>query len=272
MLKSPLFRLLSVTIAVLAAAMVLLSLIRWMGAQETYMAPPHPWMTRGPWLIARLAPEDCSQMALEQLLELDESWLIWVDVQSNPTQGFDVVCPLNEIFETRSETKRGPHLEHVLPLLKKRGVILNVRSSNPSIETPFLKTLDEWDDKKTDIGIAGVSQSVLRDLRKQRPQWLFASDASTWTKLKFFAMFGIPSVVEVWPDFFVASLNPDDPNFYDAATAKEISRRKKVMVLNIGDADPNAIRTSIKENVRGILTTRPKNFQPDTFFKKTGAE
>jgi len=270
MQKSPFLRLLSVTSLVLVMGLITLQLLRWLGSEQQYLPAPHPWMTRTPWLVARMTPEDCSQMALEQLLEIDQRWLIWIDIQPNHAQEFEVVCPDSHIFEVRSAAKIGPRLERILPMLKNRGVIFNIRAVDISVTRPFLQLIEHWSEKKVDIGIASSSQALLRDLRKARPDWLFAADASAWTKLKFFATFGIEAAVELWPDFFIASLDKDEPNFFGAIAAKEITHRKKVLLLEMNDDDK--IDPSWKESVQGVLTNRPKTFSPDTFFKKTGAE
>lgn len=268
MLKSPIFRLLSLTSLVLALGCGGLSYLRWLGSKQTYTVAPHPWMEKPHWLLARLAPEDCSQIALENLLELDNSWWIWIDVQPQGDQ-LEMVCPMSNIFELSTKIRRGPKLQRVLPMLAKRGVIFNMRTIDTSVTTPLLNLLQAWD-KKSDVGIASTSQAFLRDLRKKRPDWLFAGDASTWTKLKFFASFGVEATVDLWPDFFVASLNDEDPNYFTKTTAEEIAHRKKVVVLELDDH--TTIDASWKPSIRGILTTRPKNFSADTFFVKTGAE
>lgn len=269
MKKAPFFRLVSVIGLVAFMAVIFLMFLRYLGSQAAYAPPPHPWMDRAHWLAARLAPEDCSQIALEQLLELGDQWFVWVDVQPDQTRQFQLVCPEKKIFEIRAPVAKGPTLTRVLPLLKKHGVIFNLRTTDQTETNAFLKLLDGWDDKK-DVGLASPSQSIIRDLRKQRPQWMFAADAATWTKLKFFAAFGIETTVDLWPDFFVASQDPDEPSGFTKRTAAEIDRRGKIVMLELNDDDK--IDPSWKEHIRGILTTRPKNFSADTFFKKIGAK
>ena len=46
-----------------------------------------------------------------------------------------------------------------------------------------------------------------------------------------FATMGIETAADLWPDFFVASGDSTDPNFFSLSGAKEILRRKKVIVL-----------------------------------------
>ena len=266
--KSPLFRLVSLTLLVLVLGLVGLGFLRWLGSQQTYTVAPHPWMQKRTWLLARMSPEDCSQVALQQLLELDEKWTIWLDVQPFG-ESLEVVCPTSRIFELSSEIKRGPKLERVIPLLQKRGVVFNVRTIDTSVTSPFLQLVQAWD-KKSDVGIASSSQSFLRDMRKKRPDWLFAGDASTWTKLQFFSSFGVESALDLWQDFFVASSRSDEPNFLTGPAAKEIALRKKVLILEL--EEQKAIGASWQPLIRGVLTTRPKNFSADTFFIKTGAE
>lgn len=266
--KSPFFRLVSVTVLVVGIVLISLMFLRYVGSEQRFAPTPHPWMDKKHWLVARLSPQDCSQMALEQMLELGPEWMIWVDVQPDDQLELHTVCPESKLFEVKSPAKRGPKLTQILPLIKDRDVIFNLRATDVSAGTPFLKLLDGWQDQKH-IGIASASQGLLRDLRKKRAEWLFAADASTWTKLKFFEAFGIEAAVDLWPDFFVASQDNNEPNFFDHKAAHEIDRRKKVLLLELNNDD---VDPSVREELRGVLTTRPKNFSADTFFKKIGAE
>lgn len=266
--KSPFFRLVSVTAIVLGIVMISLMFLRYVGSEQQFAPTPHPWMQKKHWLIARLSPEDCSQMALEQLLELGSEWMIWIDVQPDADLAFSVVCPEKQLFEVRSPASKGPKLTQILPLLKSRDVIFNLRATDISASTPFLKLFDHWEDQKR-IGVASASQGLIRDLRKKRAEWLFAADASTWTKLKFAEAFGLETAVDLWADFFVASPDSNEPNFYDQKAAREIARRKKILVLELNDDNVDPLW---REHLGGILTTRPKNFSADTFFKKIGAE
>ena len=266
--KSPLFRLVSVTVLVVAIVVIILMFLRFVGSEQQFAPTPHPWMDKKHWLLARLSPKDCSQVALEQMLELGPEWMIWIDVQPTEQLELNMVCPEKHLFEIKSPAKQGPKLAQVLPLLKNRDVIFNLRATDVSAGTPFLKLFDDLKDQKH-IGVASASQGLLRDLRKKRAEWLFAADASTWTKLKFFGAFGVQTAIELWPDFFVASQEAAEPNAYDQTAAIEINRRKKVLLLEL---DSDDVDPMWREQLRGILTTRPKNFSADTFFKKTGAE
>lgn len=147
--------------------------------------------------------------------------------------------------------------------MKNRAVILNVHAKDNIHTDEFLEILKAWAPEKTDIGIGSGSQAWARDIRKKHPEWVYVADASSWGRLKFFASLGIETAIELWPDVFVADLNPDDPNFYTGATTYELKRRGKIVLLDWDGQKPAA--PEWKKTLRGILTKRPKNPAIDTF-------
>lgn len=266
--RYPLLRLLGLSLIVLALGAGASLMLRWMGAQQQFLAVDHPWMKEAAWRVARLAPDHCDAAGLDDLLALDANWVVWIDLQPTAENGFKIVCPAKP-FEM-GPASDGPLLKAIVEKLAAKPVIFNVRALDPGSAGRFLDELTGFTDKKRDVGIASPSQSLLRTLRKRRPDWLYAADASTWAKLKIFSTIGIESAADLWPDFFVASSEKQDPGFFSLAAAKEISRRKKVILLEWDGTTP--IPEPWKENLRGILTYRPKKFSPDIFFPEKGAK
>ena len=174
MLNHPLFRLLSLTLFVLAVgAFAVTSFIRWMGSQQQFAVNDHPWMKETPWRVARLAPDRCNQAGLDELLHLGDDWLIWIDLQPNRDHAFHIVCPTKP-FEL-SEAPIGPGLEDVVDRLITKRVIFNVRALDVGAVDRFLNDLKGFTDKKRDVGIASPSQSILRTLRKRRARLALCS-------------------------------------------------------------------------------------------------
>ncbi len=266
----PYIRLFILIFFVSVLGVMALQFIRRMGSNETTSISNNPLMQRRFWIVARLPAHQCSQAGLQDLLTLDETWLIWLDLQPDTHHELHVVCPASELFALDPSLPSGPALSEVLQELKNRSVIFNLRALDRTFSDSFLKTIRDWAGTKTDIGVASPSQNLIRDLRKREPDWLFASDSSTWSKLKLFSAFGIESTVDLWPDFFVASANSAGANSFTLKSAREIQERQKILLLQLDD-DFN-FPADWKPFVRGVLTTRPKKFPADTFFREMGAK
>ena len=264
--RHPLLRLVVLTIFVLTATAVASQAMRWFGAQQQYAPALHPFMDGHPWRVARLDPAHCDEAGIDNLMSLKD-WVLWIDVQPSGADEFKIVCPAEPLELGPSAT--GPPLQAVVERLAAKHVIFNVRAIDASAADKFLNSLAGFSDKKSDVGIASPSQSFLRTLRKRRPDWLYAADSSTWAKLKMFSTMGIETAADLWPDFFVASFDSSAPNFFSLAGAKEILRRKKVVLLEWDGVTP--IPEPWKENLQGILTYRPKKVSVDTFFSEKGA-
>jgi hypothetical protein len=270
--QHPLLRLLSLTAIAIVMALTAMMGLRWLGSQEKFSPSRHPWMNGSPWRLARLAPTPCDQGALGELLRLDEAWKIWLDVRQNPMHDWTIVCPEHPfaLDGAGRQPEKPLRLKDVLGQLRNRGVIFNVMALDMPAANSFLQTIESWAGKREDIGIASPVQSLLRELRKKRPEWLFAADSSTWTKLKMYSGFGIETAVDLWPDFFIASDDPAAPNFFSIPAANEIARRNKALLLEWNGI--SEIPPPEKERLQGILTTRPKNFPVDAIFTKMGAK
>jgi hypothetical protein len=224
----------------------------------------HPWMERATWEIART--DDCSAGGLGSLLNLDKNWLIWIDLELDEQKQFHWVCPKSNLFDLKKSDTHGPSLSEIIPQVAGRDVIFNVRALDTQSADAIVDALGK---RTNDIGIASPSQNFLKELRKKRPLWLYASDFSTWGKLKLYSMLGIETAVDLWPDFFVGSFASGGMNQITERAAKEIFRRKKILIL---ESDDVAVPREIKPYLRGILTTRPKSFSHDTFFGEMGAK
>jgi hypothetical protein len=267
--RNPLFRLFGVTLMVLFMGTGVLSILRWMGTQNPGFAGHHAWMQKPFWKIAQLEPTNCTDAGVKELLTLDPSWMIWIDVSLDHNNQWHLICPAKTLFSVQMATDTQPLLAPLLPLLAARAIIFNVHALDSSYGAGFIRTLGDWTDKKVDIGIATASQSLVRDLRKKQPEWLFAADGATWSKLKLFTAFHMESVADLWADFYVASFEEDAPNSFSLETAREIMRRKKVLILEWNESP---ISPEMKNVVRGVLTKRPKSFSDDTFFKTSVAQ
>jgi hypothetical protein len=243
----------------------IIALLRFTGMQKIPPISTHPWAQMKPWKVVRLTSDTCDVKGLKNLISTNPKAFIWLDVRRSATQ-WEIVCPEKTLYEIVKEQPSSFTLEQALPLVKNQGVIFNGRVREPLSSGEFLRILTEWAPDKTDIGIASASQGWLHDLRKKRPQWMFAADVATWTKLKLFSMIGAEPALELGADFFVTSLSPNDPNAFTAASAKEIARRKKPLLLEWdGEGEPSA---EWSPSVHGILTKRPKNSSIDTFLQK----
>ena len=272
--KHPVLRLVAITALVLVFGALLTSVLNSIGQQAPSAAPTHAWMNVKTWKIIRLDEKHCETHAFRTLLEENPDAFVWVDLRRTDVT-WQTICPDKRLFELDREAPLGPTLDDVLLISKKRAVIFNVHIKDSHFTAEFLKIITDAWPGKTDLAMASPSQAWLRDIRKKHPEWMYVADVASWGKLKFMDSIRLPTIVELWPDIFVASLNPEEPNTFTLSTATEIVRRKKVLLVDWDGetpADPEWDQRSMiggtNVRLRGILTKRPKNPAIDTFLQK----
>lgn len=223
-------RLLSITIGVLILFVLVVFLMRGLGAQQAFNAPPHPWFEVEQWNFVDYTPE--------------------TDVALGPKRIQRITIERRAGGWVVKEAGDAPVLD-VLRAAKGRDWLM-VLSVN---ETPDLDNLvDNLSklDRTYRFAIDAPAQKVARYLRKQAPQWVFAADTASLLRLHLFTSLYLESIMEFWPDFVIASNSKTNGSRLSENEVRELHRRKKRVVW-----DERQAPMDVPFELDGRMTTRP---------------
>lgn len=202
-------RLLAISSSVLILFVVAVFLLRWLGFQQTYAVPPHPWFQMEQWNIALPTPPSPCVSDLPTADRIVYEHVTWTK------DGWQTAChvPL--------ATRLGES--------SQRDWLLQVDMAGNADLDQLVRTVSAFDKEKY-FAVYAPAQQVARYLRKQAPQWLFAADSGTLLRLHLFASLWLEPVLEFWPDFVLVTGNPNDGSQLNEREIQELRRRKRYAV------------------------------------------
>lgn len=214
--------------------------VRWMGLQQEFKAPPHPWFEQAQWKIAApRAEEFCRGDNLDARLPAN-NWIVTVPILR---KGEEWLIPCASPIT----------LEKFLAGQTHTNWILNIQAHDTWSLDKLVDIVAPFEKDKRFAVITG-SQKVAVFLRKKAPQWLFAADRTVLARFRVFESLWIEPAMEFWPDFVITSFNEKVDGFrLDERGAAELLRRHKRIIWNKseGATPPTNIL------FQGIMTGRP---------------
>jgi hypothetical protein len=187
--------------------------VRWVGSQQMFAEPPHPWFASSEWIVKKPDPEQlCSKIKLNGVADTD---LIWIPVHFSGE-------------EWRVKCAKDLPLNQVLAAHKHPRWLIFVEANDTTYLDKLVASIQPFDKNKS-FGVLAPSQLVARSLRKQAPQWVYAADAATLLRLHIFTSFWIETAFDFWPDFIV-QLPQDKNSQISERELRELQRRKKRVI------------------------------------------
>jgi hypothetical protein len=236
-------RLALTTISIVIVCIFAVVSLRWMGSQQGFSAPPHPWFQRDFWWIYNPTAADlCGGRNLDSFLP-KKDWIVVLPIHRKEDLWF-VSCP--KPLDLGDYLKNAAH----------QDFLLNIQSHDTWALDKLVQIIAPYDESKR-FAATSESQKVLLYLRKNAPQWAYAADSSSLLRLKMFESLWIESVMDFWPDFMVTSFSPQEAFHLDPRMATELERRKKRIIWNW---DGNASEKP-QVHIQGIMTNRPSAAQ-----------
>lgn len=228
-----------VRMVVIAAATILLSIlvvfaVRYVGLQQTFAPPPHPWFAQKYWKI--YAPDACHG----RVEVPSPDWIVQLSVRGYEG-AWRIEC---------ADKANAPFLKDVLAHSKHPNWLLKVRAIEVDGLDEFVETVGAHDKQKL-FAIYAPSQKAARYIRKKSPQWLFAADSAALLRLQVFGSLWMETAIEFWPDFVIANDDPTYPARLSPRLTNEMVRRFKRVIWE--ERDQNSTPTI---PIDGILTTR----------------
>ncbi|MGE4131648.1 MAG: hypothetical protein AB7F86_08410 [Bdellovibrionales bacterium] len=203
----------AVVIGTLVVTGMALTVVRWAGLRQQFVAPKHPWFELNQWklvdlepgrtcLAERLAQAETTDIVVIRTFQKERAW--WVD------------CPAKQKLTEFLQAHPRPHY------------LIHVDTKDTVGLEPLAEELKAFDSQMS-FGIWSSTQSAARFLRKTAPNWLFAADAASLLRLHLFASLGVETAFEFWPDFVIE--DPKDPlTKLTAREREELDRRKKPII------------------------------------------
>ena len=115
-------------------------------------------------------------------------------------------------------------LADVLRLFPSQRLVLNFLDDRPDTVGRILKLIDE-SGAADRILIQSPIDRLLREVRKERPRWLFGTSQALMTRFKMMASIGLVAAVPIEGDVLVMEVLPKKLSDYPRAVIEEAHRR-----------------------------------------------
>jgi hypothetical protein len=229
-------RLSIITAVVLIVVFLAVAFLRAMGSRQVYQAPPHAWFAQAQWnLYSPPLPDICAKTSAS----FHKGWILDLPVQRSGDT-WEVPCSPQAI-----------PLQEFLTNSQRTQFLLNIKTSDTTDLDKLVEICSHFENSGKSFAVQAVGQKVARELRKNAPQWLYASDQASLLRLHMFASLWLETSTEFWPDFVIASTNEDDGTRLSEREAKELHRRQKRILWN----EDSGAKPSFP--VDGIATSQP---------------
>lgn len=221
-----------ISLSVLFAFALLIFMLRTATGQNPVIDPPHPWYKDQSWIIT---PWDCDAPPVKGVIPL-------LKIAPKTATEWQVMCK-----------NKAEDLIETIKKFSLKKIMFKIESP----EAPAAQSLSDYM-KKTDqpleVGVWTTVAAVGRDLRKQRPDWIFAFDSATALQFHTLNQIFLETWASLWADFWIEdTVLSSSLRLKDRARAEILRRNKKIIAV---DYD----LTDWPKDAKGILTTRPTHW------------
>lgn len=264
-------RLLVISLIALIVVFSGLFLLRTMGGKQAYSPLNHPlaqqdflWIGRGgaadqapshtwpsfeaweQWTSTAEIPVEGSpyfMVGLDLRLSRDGHWVLFgpdrLEAQTEVT-GFPEEKTLEELRQLNMGYQDEQYRDQGLTIItleeflhaKSEGPLwLNIHVRYPEANHSLMKLLANRELSR-DIIIHSPYRSAMRNLRKDRPLWLFAADSTSLDRMKFMSSLGLATLSDSWFDLVV--LTDREPlTAWPESMKKELLHRHKLFIFDL---------------------------------------
>ena len=218
-----------ISLAVVCTISIIIFMLRTITGQNPVMDPPHPWYKDQVWIIT---PWNC---------------------EGAPTPGtiplINIAPKTSELWE--AECKEGSQdLYEIIKKFSLKKIMFKLHTP----EAPAAVSLSQYMSKvdiPVEIGVWTTVAAVGRELRRQRPDWIFALDSAAALQFQTLNQIFLETWASLWADFWIEDTNLSSSlRLKDRARAEVIRRNKKIIAVDQNNSE-------WPPDTKGILTTRP---------------
>lgn len=231
-MRHALSRIALISSAVITTFVLSIFMLRTITGQNPVIDPPHPWYKDQVWVVT---PWQCEAPPIEGTISL-------IEIKPQTSTEWVVLC------------KEKP--QDLIEAIKKFSLKkIMFRIQTP--EGPAAPSLNEYMKKldvPVEIGVWSTTAGVGRELRKLRPDWIFAFDSAIALQFHTLNQIFLETWASLWADFWIedTSLSPS-LRLTERARAEIIRRNKKIIAVDQNSSSEE----SMPKDAKGILTTRP---------------
>jgi hypothetical protein len=238
-MMNAILKLVAITLGVLILTFFAVVFVRWMGYQQVFRAPPHPWFERSSWSLFNPSLDQlCGAENVDKLVP-NGDWIIRLPIERRKDE-WVVPCP--EPKALAEYLRAQPHRDWLIAVRGHETWGLDELVEN-------LRALE----KEKQFAISADAQKILLYLRRKAPEWLFAADSSILLRFRVFESLWIETAMDFWPDFVITDFSREST--LDERGARELLRRQKRIIWDKRDGREV---TPPQIAVQGFMTTRPE--------------
>ena len=217
---------------VISTVCAIIFTLRMVGYQNPVVEPPHPWYKDQAWVIV---PFDCEKAPEDGTIAL-------LKIQPVTKQDWQVEC------KTGLQDLAGVIQKHSL-----KKIMFKLQTPEP----PAAESLHHYIEKinlDLEIGVWAAVAAVGRELRKKRPDWIFAFDSALALQFQTLNQLYLETWASLWADFWIEDTAQSSSFHLEGRARAEIIRRnKKIIAVDDGLQE-------LPKDAKGILTTRPTHW------------
>lgn len=207
-------------------------MLRTMGYQNPNIDPPHPWYKVEKWVFT---PWKCDSAPMKDTIAV-------LDIKATAETSWVVDCAGGD-----------QDLAEIIKKYSLKKIMFKLQTPEP----PAGKSLSQYveqipNHKDLEIGVWATVAAVGRDLRKLRPDWLFALDSATVLQFQTLSKMFIEPLASLWADFWIEDTKLSAAFRLTGRSREEVVRRNKKIIA----VDDGSI-SELPSDTKGILTTRP---------------
>ena len=205
-------------------------MLRTIAFQNPSLDPPHPWYKDQSWIVS---PWKCESAPIPGTISL-------IEVNAKDQTNWMIEC-----------TDGPQDLATIIKKYDLKKIMFRIRTPEPPAATSLSKYMEQIT-TPLEIGVWSTVAAVGRDLRKLRPDWLFAFDSAAALQFQTLSKLFIEPVASLWADFWIEDAQLSSAFLLkDRSRAEVIRRNKKIITIDDGST------TQWPQDAKGIMTTRP---------------
>ena len=152
----------------------------------------------------------------------------------------------------RDHPLRIPTLVEFLRRFPKQKLVLNFLNNRPGLDEKITSLIDQ-EKASARILIQSPEEGLLRDLRQEKPDWLFGASRARNTQLKMLASVGLASLASFGGDLYVSEYQIGQNIMFNDEIRSELQRRKLPFIIG-PIQDKSLAQSLIQSGARGIIT------------------
>ncbi len=235
-------KLIAITVGALIVAVFAVVFVRWLGYQQVFKAPPHPWFEMADWKIFAPAEDELCSAAQTRKIEFLAGSIGSIPAYRDQTAQKWFICrggklPLAAFIEKTDHP----------------DWLIRVQAHDTWGLDDLVKDLQALEPTRH-FAIMSDSQKVGIFMRKKAPEMLFAADSASLLRFQMFESLWIETAMDFWPDFVVVDFSK---NFHlDARGATELQRRQKRIIWHKSGLESAAPPPQV--GIQGIMSSIPQ--------------